>query len=278
MLRQIRKKINIKYSMVAYLGLLLLLSALSTHLPLYFLAGSFIVMLYTFFDLIWTRLRDHVWYMPVSSWISGLVLSVVALTNPSILQIIALPFLASISKQLFHFGKSRHVWNPAGLSMTVVNLFTPAISWWAVSWGTVPTIIVALVGSFILWRLERWHVALSFFGSFALFFVLLFGWESGFLAALTMIGYFLITGPVIFFATVMLIEPVTSGFPTRSNRAVYGALVGLFAAVITFLARLVPQISLDPLITGLLLGNLSASLFFLPSRRAAIASTPPRVV
>ena len=72
-------------------------------------------------------------------------------------------------------------------------------------------------------------------------------------------------GPIVFFSTVMLVEPITSGFSARKQRAIYGFLCGFFAitvqVVITF-----NKINLDPLITGLLLGNLTASLLFLTRR------------
>ena len=258
-LSEIRAKINIKYFMVGYLGLLLVVS--SFYAPVsavaYLPAGISIVLLYSLFDLAWTRVHDGVWYLPVSSWISGLVLSVVALTGPSVIQVIVLPMLAVLSKHLFHFGKSRHVWNPAAFAMAVLSLFTPAVSWWAMSWGVLPLVLVSIAGLFILWRLNRWDVTLPFLGSFALFLVLFFGPGS--------VGLFLASGPVVFFATVMLVEPITSSFPTRRDRVVYGVLVGLFAAGVSLVERLFPQVTLDPLIVGLLLGNLTASLVFLPS-------------
>jgi hypothetical protein len=262
-LSEIRRRINIKYFMVGYLGLLFVFS--SFYAPgrawAHLLTGISIILWYSLFDLAWTRFGCGGWYLPVSSWISGLVLSVVALASPSVLQVIALPFLAVLSKHLFHFGKSRHVWNPAAFAMLVLSLFTPAVSWWALSWGMFPLILVSLVGLFILWRLDRWDVTLPFLGSFALCLALIYGPSS--------IGSFLFSSPVIFFATVMLVEPVTSSFPTRRDRLVYGTLTGLFAAGFSFVARFFTQALIDPLIAGLLLGNLTASLLFLPSIKSA---------
>lgn len=259
-----KRKINIKYFMVAYLGILLCVSSATQRLPAYFVAGTSIVILYSLFDLAWTRLRDRVWYLPVSSWISGLVLSVVAITNPSAWQVVALCFFAVLSKQLLHFGKTRHVFNPAAFGMAVVNLFVPSVSWWAVSWGIIPTIIASIVGLFILWRQERWHVASSFIAAFALTSVI---FSQTFLP-------FLMSGPAIFFMTVMLIEPLTSNFPTRNRRMAYGAVVGLFAAGTSPLLRFIPGANVDPLIAGLLLGNLLACLLFLPSRERKPSTIP----
>jgi Na+-translocating ferredoxin:NAD+ oxidoreductase RnfD subunit len=269
-LSSIRQKINIKYFMVGYLGLLLILGYVFAPLSIYFLAGVLIIASYSFFDLLWTHMRDRVWYLPVSSWISALALAIVVLPRPSLIQIIALPFFAVLSKQLFHFGKTRHVLNPAAFSMALLGLFSPVVSWWAVSWGIIPLIIVSVVGLFILWRQRRFHITFSFLGSFALFFMLFsaFG-GGGVLMAFQRLAPFLLSGPVIFFSSVMLIEPITSSFGTRNKRIVYGLLVGAFTALVSAFSRFIPQINLDPLITGLLLGNLSAALIFLPSRGKA---------
>lgn len=267
MLSDFKRKINIKYFMVAYLGSLFVFSALLQRLPTYLLAGIAIVILYASFDLLWTRVRDHVWYLPVSSLISGFVLSNVALFNPSLTMVVVLPLLAVSSKQLLHFGKNRHVLNPAGFSMTILNLVTPAVSWWSVSWGLLPLVVVSIAGLFILWRQSRWHVSLTFLGAFSLCFALfsVMG-GSDFAGVLKSLPAFLVSGQILFFSTVMLIEPVTSGFPTWRNRVTYGALIGFFAAAVSACLRFIPQIQLDPLLVGLLLGNLSASLLFLPPR------------
>lgn len=287
-----RQRINIKYFMAAYVGALLVFSAVWLGQPLWIAKGFAIVALYVLFDLAWTYLGDRVWYLPVSSWISGFILSVVAISDPSPLLIVLLPFLAVAAKHLLHLGKARHVFNPASFAMAAAAFFTPSISWWGVTWSTVsvgrvPLAIAVIVGLFILWRQARWHVAVPFLVSYGVLLGAFFLWMGNAFGELPMLlSPQLIDGTTIFFATVMLIEPITSTFPTRRQRAIYGALVGFFAVLMTYLSSVIPGIpalaaapiaaNLDPLVFGLLLGNLAASLAFLPSRRPvpAPARTP----
>ncbi len=287
-----RQKINIKYFMVAYVGGLLVFSSLVLGTPDRLWMGLLIVLLYAGFDLIWTYLRDKIWYVPVSSWISGCILSVVAIPAPSLFLAVVLPLLAVASKHLLKFGKQRHVYNPASFAMAIAAFFTPSISWWGVTWslpdiGRVPLAIVILVGLFILWRQSRWHVTIPFLISYGAFLGLFFLWlgnSVGNLAAL--LSPQLIDGTTIFFATVMLIEPLTSAFPSRRQRAVYGVLVGFFAVLMTYLSGAISSlpalaaspiaVNLDPLVFGVLFGNLAASLLFLPSRHPAPTQVRPQ--
>lgn len=285
-----RQRINIKYFMVAYVGALLVFSAVWLDQPFWIVKGLAIVVLYVLFDLAWTYLGDRVWYAPVSSKISGFILSVVAISNPSPLLIVLLPLLAVASKHLLHLGKARHVFNPASFAMAAA-FFTPSISWWGVTWSTVnlgrvPLAVVAIVGLFILWRQARWHIAIPFLVSYGVLLGAFFLWMGNAFGELPMLlSPQLIDGTTIFFATVMLIEPLTSTFPTHQQRTIYGVLVGFFAVLMTYLSGVIPEIpalaatpiaaNLDPLVFGLLLGNLAASLLFLPSRRPVPAPAWP---
>lgn len=276
----LKQRINIKYFMVAYVGGLLVFSSFMLGAPDRLWKGLWIVILYAAFDLLWTYLRDRVWYVPVSSWISGFILSIVAIPAPSLTLIVLLPLLAVASKHLLHFGKNRHVYNPAAFAMAIVALFVPAVSWWGVTWSTVewgrvPLAIVSVVGAFILWRQGRWHVALPFLASYAIFLSPLFLWGGIAVSQLlTFLQPQLIDGTTLFFATVMLIEPLTSMFPTKGQRVIYGTLVGFFAVLVTYLSGLWNWERQDPLVYGLLLGNLVASLLFLPALRRPAASQP----
>ncbi len=253
--------------MVAYLGGFLAYSSISLGLTDRLFKGLVIVILYALFDLIWTYARDRMWYLPTSSWISGLILSLVAIPAPSIMLIILLPLLAVSSKQLLHFGRMRHVLNPASFAMATVAIFTPAVSWWGVAWGTPPLIVAALVGIFILWRQNRWHISVPFLVSYAILLSAFFLWNG--IPAASLLQFIrpqLIDGTIIFFATVMLIEPLTSTFPNTKQRILYGILVAFAAMLVTYLSQQFAWGNQDPLVYGLLLGNLIASLLFLTKK------------
>lgn len=284
----LKQKINIKYFMVVYVGAVLVIASFVFGSTERLWKGLLVVLLYAAFDLLWTYTRDRAWYLPVSSGISGFILSVVAAPAPSLPLLVALPFLAVFSKRVLHFGKMRHVFNPASFAMAVVGFLVPSISWWGVAWntsrwGTFPIITaVSLVGIFILWRQSRWHVILPFFASYALFLAFNFSLSGIPLQnLLTFLRLQLVDGTTIFFATVMLIEPFTSTFPQKRDQMVYGALVGFLAVFVTYLVSL-PIVSalpfannVDPLIFGLLLGNLTASLLFLPAKPERIPIRTP---
>ncbi|MBI4127678.1 MAG: hypothetical protein HY459_01265 [Parcubacteria group bacterium] len=244
--------------MALYLAALLAFSSFWLGEPIRLLKGLLMVSLYAFFDLLWTYLRNRKWYLPLSSVISGLILALIAVPNPNFVLIVYLPLIAVISKQLFHFGWARHIFNPAAFALVFVSFFTPTISWWGVSWGIIPFWIVLISGLVILWRQKRFHVAIPFaITYFALLALLLLISH----APLTpLLGSFR-EGTTLFFITVMLIEPVTSTFPTRRARIIYGVLTGIFAFLFSYGARFF--LVTDPFLYGLLAGNIVSGVLYL---------------
>jgi Na+-translocating ferredoxin:NAD+ oxidoreductase RnfD subunit len=257
--------------MAVYLTALLIYGAFAFAGPMSLLKGAAIVFLYATFDLVWTYLRDKVWYFPLSSFISGFVLSIVSKPDLPIFFIVLLPLLAVCSKQFLHFGKTRHIFNPAAFAMAVTSFFVPVISWWATGWDIVPLVIFSLTGIFILWKQERWHVAIPFLALYSILlfiFLLISGVTSGNIPGILTAQ--LVNGTLLFFSTVMLIEPMTSAFATQRERIFYGLSVAVFSVGVAAFLRLTNIQNQDPLILGLLIGNLTASLLFLPKRKKDI--------
>lgn len=269
-LEKLQRKFSLKWRITLYLLVLLIFSGAFLKLPERILYGVLIVAIYAGFDLLWTRFRDGMWYTPVSSLISGLVLALVAIPSPPWWFLFLAPFLAVCSKQLLKWPRKRHIFNPASFAMLAISFFSPAVSWWGVAWGEIPLVIVLLVGCVILYQFKRFPAALSFVLSYAIFLGMLFLLNE---TPIKDLGKILmpqiIDGTTLFFATVMLVEPITSQFPTVSKRVFYGASVGFFAVAVTFFASIAPSsftqimANLDPLITGLLLGNLLSYILFI---------------
>jgi len=267
-LKSLKQKINIKYFMAVYFALAFLYAAIFFGGGPGSFKGLLIVILYPTYDLVWTYIRDKVWYFPLSSIISGFVIGIVSQPNPSYLLIILLPFLAVFSKQLISFGKMRHVFNPAGFAMFVMSFFAPVVTWWATSWDLKMIVVILLISMFILWKQERWHVAISFLLSYIIFLALMLlikGLDMS--QILNAMDGQLINGTVLFFTTVMLIEPLTSSFPEKKHRIIYGLIIGFSANLIALISGYISFGHQNPLILGLLLGNLTASLLFLPRRK-----------
>lgn len=138
--------------------------------------------------------------------------------------------LGIASKFIFAVGK-KHVFNPVALAVFVLAItVNHAASWWIGTVWMLP--VVCIGGALIARKIHRFDLVLSFFAAVIC---------SVFVGILLKGGNTLLTfqhvfldAPVVFFAFVMLTEPLTTP-PTRHLRILYGAIVGaLFAPWIHF--------------------------------------------
>lgn len=238
-------RIDIYNFMLVYLGALLVWGAWQTGEWTYLVSGILIAAIYALTDVLWTYFRDRLWYQPWASVISGFIIALVGLPNPSWKLVILLPLTAVALKQLVKIGTRRHIFNPAASALAVAMLGGfGVVSWWAPSLasGGVGLWAMLLVGLYIIYYLRRWETVVSFLIPYGAF----FGVQKIF------------DGTLLFFISVMLIEHVSSNFPGRKNKIIYGALVGISTIFFTFL-----ELDFDPLIGGLLAGNLIMSVLTL---------------
>lgn len=253
--------------MVGYLGLILLYSSFYFNDVERLWKGLVMVFFYSGFDLVWTYIRDKVWYVPVSSLISGLILAIVATPKPSFFWLIFFSLVAVVGKHLLSFGKNRHLLNPASFSMALAAVFIPAVTWWGLTGGGIIWIVL-LGGAFILWRQSRWHLTAAFFIAYSVGLLLIASMFEALSVSMIKFIFSQITEPfIIFFATVMLVEPVTSAFSTKRQQIIYGVMVGAFNASMIYLIISFNLPYQDHLIYGLLAGNLLSGLLFLPARK-----------
>ena len=262
-----RNKIPIKYFTLGYLSLLLLISTLAMG-QIKYLANAFLLLLfYTIFDLLWTRWERGKWYVPLSSWLSALVLALVAGSELSLILIVLLPLLAVFCKHFLKFGRIRHIFNPAAFALAIVSVFTPVVTWWGVSWGRRVMIFIGIVGLYILWSTDRKRIANAFLASYGVFLAVYFVVNGTPIDELPrLLSNQLVDGTVFFFATVMLAEPITSNFIRPWQQRTYGGMTALAAVLIGYLTGVFIWPNQDPLIYGLLVGNVVAGLWFLPRR------------
>lgn len=257
------QRISSKPPMVAYLSLLFLLGMWRPHAPdLAWIGGDpglllravFVLTIYSALDLALGYWKTRRWILPSSSWISGLIVSLVLAPSAPWPFLAAAPALASLSKHLVRIS-GRHIFNPAAFALVTLAVLRPnehVISWWGASWGVPPLLLIIASGLVTIIRIRRWRTWLAF----ALVYLI------GAVAVLAARGVpfieawtnLLRDGTFWFFSTVMLIEPVTTAYRPASLRTAFGAGVG--ALVVLWVLVRSP---VDPFLVPLLLGNLLAS-------------------
>lgn len=160
-----------------------------------------------------------------SVWISALILSLILAPISSLGDLyvcLGIGFVAMASKYVLAIYK-KHIFNPVAVALVIVGLLgSGAGLWWI---GNVYMFVpVALVGYLILRKTRRFEMFLSFF-VFSLVSISATSFSQGFEIFESM-KLAIISGPLIFFATVMLTEPLTTP-PDKKNQMLYGGIVGI---------------------------------------------------
>lgn len=210
-----------------------------------------------FFDLAISYLRIKKFFIPYAAIATGLIIALTVNPDLSWLQI---ALISGISMAIKNFVRisNKHIFNPAASGLFFGGLiFYQNVSWWGVSSQHLNNINLQTLLPFIIllfplyvsaFRVKRYVSILSFVITYLLFSV---STGSDFTSAIKL-G---IDPTVIFFSIVMLPEPMTS--PIDKNRQFfYGVFVALasFVVALPILSNIV--VLPDPLIAGLLLGNL----------------------
>lgn len=163
---------------------------------------------------------------PESSVVTGLILFFIFAPVHSIGNALVLAGFACIamaSKYILAY-KRKHIFNPAAVAALIASVLGGGLATW---WVGMPLLLpfVALIGFLIVRKLRRFDLVLTFLLVASVVFavrVLLSG------TSLTLgLEQFLLSWPLIFFATVMLTEPQTTP-PQGSDRLIYATIVGLF--------------------------------------------------
>lgn len=132
---------------------------------------------------------------------------------------------AMASKYIFAIRK-KHVFNPAAIAVVLTALYlNQSANWWV---GTTVLMPFVLIGGLLMVRkLRRFDLVASFLVA-AITSIELFSYFRG-SDLLLSAQRILLTSPLLFFAFVMLTEPLTTP-PTRPRRIIYGLFIGaLFA-------------------------------------------------
>jgi ferredoxin-NADP reductase len=138
--------------------------------------------------------------------------------------------------------QKKHVFNPVALSVVITALvFNLPASWWVGTAVMLP--FVCIVGFLIVRKTLRTDLVVSFFA--VAFIAIIASHFTGTASIWSTTQKLLFDTPIIFFATIMLTEPLTTP-PTRALRIWYGALVGFLYAPFIHIGSLysTPEIAL----------------------------------
>jgi Na+-translocating ferredoxin:NAD+ oxidoreductase RnfD subunit len=208
----------------------------SPHLLLYF---GLTISLAVFVDYLLVRARKIKPFFFSAAAVSGSIIALLNSPGRSGLEVFMIVVLAIASK---HFLKlnGRHIFNPAAFGLFFGSLlFKNPVAWWGIASNQwLMLILLFLTGYVSIFRSRKGFLILSFFIVYNL---LVFFFNS----------YINLLDPVvIFFALVMLPEPMTT--PNRPNRQI---VFGIVAAALTMILSRIGFIS-DILLGPLLLSNL----------------------
>jgi len=189
---------------------------------LYPLLSTAIIALFDF-ELTYLRYRKN--YLPTAAVVSGFLIGLILAPTEPFYVIILASILASLSKQFVVAGIRQHIFNPAAFGiMAVFLIFGTTVSWWAVAWGFLPLIILIPLMLRILWKLKRLFLPLGFL---LVYFLYLLSTSTFDIAARTIVD-----PTLLFFALVMLPEPITSPIAGHLKYS-FGLMVAILAILIS---------------------------------------------
>ncbi|MCL4416277.1 MAG: oxidoreductase [Actinobacteria bacterium] len=183
-----------------------------------------------------------------SVYITALILALIVTPPKPFTNLLFLAWISVIamaSKYIFAIGK-KHFLNPAAVSVAIVGLAAKQFaSWWVGNLYMVPFVIIG--GLLVVRKIRRLDLVISFF-TVTLLIGSVFNLISGH-GILSGLSKAIIYSPLLFFAFIMLTEPMSMP-PTRMLHIIYGAIVGFL---------FVPQVHIGPLYfspeLALILGN-----------------------
>lgn len=148
------------------------------------------------------------------------------ITESGVIILIAASAIATISKYLFAIRR-KHIFNPAAIAAVILSLTgAGAVIWWVAT--PILSILTLVLGLLIVRKIKRFPMFITFvvvsIVALAYTYVIPNGMNfSSFIKEL------ILSWPFVFFATIMLTEPLTTP-PTKSTQIMYAAIVGLFFA------------------------------------------------
>jgi Na+-translocating ferredoxin:NAD+ oxidoreductase RnfD subunit len=181
-------------------------------------------------ELILGRLVLGKWRNIASAYITGISVGIL-IRSPFLWPYVLCSMLAITSKYALRY-KGRHLWNPSNFGIVTVLILTAPTAVLSIQWGNNlwAMVIIWILGSFIIWRIKRFHICATYILSFFFFSflrTLITGYP--FLAEISPI-----TGPMYqLFVFFMITDPKTT---VQSKTGQY--IVPFAIALVEFIFRL----------------------------------------
>lgn len=247
-------RVTISRLMLYYLGVLVVTATILSMLgylpydPIQIITSTiYLIVLCYFFNWVFATLF-RVERNPESQFISALILT--CIIGPLSIGLGAIFLLVSAlvamgSKYLITFEK-KHIFNPAAVgALFIAVAFGIGSNWWVGNPYLFPIILVG--GLLILVKIDRLVMAGIFLGVYCIAeLILLMSTHTSFLNGLRSVVDTQTLAPLIFFASVMLVEPMMSP-PGRRKQYYYGAGIALSYAwygYFTIIAPYAPELAL----------------------------------
>ena len=227
-IKSLINKFTIYHYMISFLIVLHLVSAFFYGFGIKALLPVLIaVITTTILDLLIGYFKFKTWSFSQSALISGLFIGGLLTQNLQWYVYVLAGIIAILSKHLIRI-QQKHIFNPANFGILLVSIiFGVSHTWWISS----PLLLVLIFGIFVIWRLRRFDLTISFLVSYYLInsiIELIRG------AQFQEIYFTIINGGVIYFLSMyMLVEPRTNP-NARKQRIVYGFLVAVLFILFHF--------------------------------------------
>jgi ferredoxin-NADP reductase/Na+-translocating ferredoxin:NAD+ oxidoreductase RnfD subunit len=201
-----------------------------------------------------------------SLWITALILALIISPPQAGEYISILPLLIwagvwSMAAKFILAINKKHIFNPAAfaVALTAITLGQSA-TWWIGTLYMLPFVFVG--GLLITKKIRRFDLVISFVAAALVSILITSTLQTGLAVVPSVLERIVIGTPLLFFAFVMLTEPLTMP-PTRTRRIIYGIFVGLLFAPALHIGSIYSTPEL-----ALLAGNILA--FFLSPMRKYI--------
>ena len=164
------------------------------------------------------------------------------------LMIVALAGILAMGSKFLLAVDKKHIFNPAGISVFILSLFGFGnIIWWVGSGVLLPFVVV--FGLLVVRKLRKFEMVTVFF-AVALVLICSFNMRNGLTFYQSFMQAF-VSWPLVFFATIMLTEPLTLP-PRKRLQLIYGGVAGFFFGM---------QFSIGPLFASPELAIVAANVF-----------------